>query len=70
MDREGLREGEEKGGRITHSHEQIEQTYEMSKRRKRPRVDLKERKRNGIVIEVGDEKEKTKQLRMELSDLQ
>jgi len=55
VDREGLREGEEKGGRITHSHEQIEQTYKMSKRRKRPRVDLKERKRNGIVIEVGEE---------------
>ena len=68
MDREGLREGEEKGGRITHSHEQIEQAYKMSKR---PRCDLKEKKRNGIVIEVGEEeKEKMKRLRMELSDLQ
>ena len=43
----------------------------MSKRRKTPRVDLKERKRNDIVIEVGEEeKEKMKRLRMELSDLQ
>ena len=67
MNREGLKEGEDKGGRITHTHEQIEQVYKKGKRRTGA---SRKKKGNGIVVEVGEEESlKMKRLRMELSDL-
>lgn len=72
VNREGLKEGEDKGGRITHTHEQIEQVYKRGRRRtgaSRKKEGKNERK--NIVVEVGEEDgEKMKRLRMELSDLQ
>ena len=72
VNREGLKEGEEKGGRVTHTHKQIEQVYKRGKRRTGASR-KKEGKSGGynIVVELGEEEsEKTKRLRMELSDLQ
>ena len=72
MNREGLKEGEDKGGRITHTHEQIEQVYKRGKRK--TGASRKKGGKNGgnsIVVEVGEEdSEKMKRLRTELSDLQ
>ena len=68
VNREGLKEGEDKGGRITHTHEQIEQVHKRGKRGTR-RASRKNGG-NGIVVEVGEEEsQKMKRLRMELSDL-
>ena len=71
MNREGLKEGEDKGGRITHTHEQIEQVYKKGKRRTEASRKKKGKNGgNGIVVEVGEEEsQKMKRLRMELSDL-
>ena len=72
VNREGLKEGEDKGGRVTHTHQQIEQVYKRGKRRAGASR-KKEGKYGGnsIVVELGEEEsEKTKRLRMELSDLQ
>ena len=72
VNREGLKEGEDKGGRITHTHEQIEQVYKRGRRRTgASRKKEGKNGRNNIVVEVGEEdREKMKRLRMELSDLQ
>ena len=67
MNREGLKEGEDKDGRITHTHEQIEQVYKKGKRRTGA---SRKKERNCIVVEAGEEEsQKMKRLRMELSDL-
>jgi len=67
VNREGLKEGEDKGGRITHTHEQIEQVYKKGKRRTGA---SRKKERNCIVVEAGEEEsQKMKRLRMELSDL-
>ena len=72
VNREGLKEGEDKGGRITHSHEQIEQVFKRGKKRAGTCWERKGKKKgNGIVIEAGEEEsEKMKRLRKELCDLQ
>ena len=72
MNREGLKEGEDKGGRITHTHEQIEHVYKRGRRR--AGASRRKEGNNGgvnIVTEMGEEdSEKMKRLRMEMSDLQ
>ena len=73
VNREGLKEGEDKGGRITHTHEQIEQVYKRGRRRTGASRNKEGKKKgnNNIVVEVGEEDSvKMKRLRVELSDLQ